>query len=173
MGSRISALLAPLRWRGAAELMRRVRAFGQMPLGDKLAIAPAWLLIGAASALILLIPFARLAPLLGRPLGATSLTPLIDARQKARARFVQRAIARAAALAPFRADCLPQALAGALLCRWLKVPAATHLGVQLGDADASAGLRAHAWVDAGEVRVTGGRGIGRFTVVACFVAKGG
>lgn len=143
----------------------------RLPPGDLLAIPAAWLLLGIAAGAIGRVPFRRLAPILGRPAGAVSLTPTVTAAERGRARFVARAVARAARLAPFRADCLPQALAAAVLCRWLRVPTATHLGVKpvgAGDAD---GPSAHAWSVSGPVAVTGGRGNDRHGVVACFVIR--
>ncbi|WP_304561608.1 lasso peptide biosynthesis B2 protein [Sphingomonas immobilis] len=147
----------------------RFRRAWRIPLADKLAIVPAWLAIAGAAALITLVPFVRLAAGLGRNIGAAGFTPLIGRRGEARARFVQRAVQRAARLAPFRSDCLPQALVAAMFCRWLGVPTATHFGVEIEAVPTGRSLSAHAWVDAGGVRVSGGRGEGRFTVVACFV----
>lgn len=151
-------------------LARRLRGFWRMPIADKLAIAPVWAAIGLASAAIGVLSFARIAPAFGESLGAVGLAPLADSRQTARARFVQRTVLRAAALAPFRADCLPQALVAVTLCRWLGVATATHLGVDIASPAGGAAMKAHAWVEAGPVRVTGGRGVGRYAIVACFLA---
>ena len=145
-----------------------VRALRRLTPAEILAIAPAWCLVGVAAAAIRAVPFARIAPVLGHPLGDVALCPLLTPRQLRRARLVSRAIACAARVAPFRADCLPQALAAAVACRWLDVPTATHLGVSLRDAERNAALNAHAWILAGPIAVTGGRGVSAFRVVACF-----
>ncbi|MGH6785506.1 MAG: lasso peptide biosynthesis B2 protein [Novosphingobium sp.] len=155
----------------ARSLPRRVgrllRGFWRMPLGDKAALLPAWLLLLLAAAALRLVRFKRLAPLLGRPLGAVGCVPLATPRQEARARFVKRAIQRAARVAPLRSDCLPQALAGTLLCRLLGVPTTAHLGVRLGDEPA---FLAHAWLCSGRVAVTGGYSFDHYVAVSCFAA---
>lgn len=63
------------------------------------------------------------------------------------------AIPRVAALLPWRADCLVQALAAR---RWLEragIPTSLELGATL---DLASGLAAHAWLQAGGIVVTGG-----------------
>ncbi len=126
----------------------------------------------AAAVLIRLAPTGLLLRATGRPLGPVACAPLIDARQAARARLVRRSIRRAARVSPLRSDCLPQALAAALLCRWLGAPAALHLGLRRGGEDTRRPLEAHAWVCAGPVAVSGGDGSYSFAAVACFLRLG-
>lgn len=147
-----------------------LRGFAAMPMADRLAIAPAWVLIGVAAGALRIVPFARLAPLLGRPLGAVACVALADGAGHSRARLVRRAIRRAARLAPFRSDCLPQVFAGAWLCRLLGVPTTAHLGVRLED---GTDMQAHAWLCAGRIAVTGGYSFSEYAAVACFAAHPG
>ncbi|HVR90612.1 MAG TPA: lasso peptide biosynthesis B2 protein [Novosphingobium sp.] len=144
--------------------------FARMPMGEKLALVAAWTLLAGAAAALRLFPFRRLAPLLGKALGPAASVPVIDQRQTDSARLIRRAVLRAARLAPFRSDCLPQALAGAALCRMLRVPATVFLGVRLNDGPS--GMAAHAWLCAGAAAVTGGQSFERFTVVAAFALPG-
>lgn len=131
----------------------------------------AWGLIGLASGLLLIMPFRLLAPLLGKNHCAISLLPVADEGQKRRARLIGRAVAKAVRFAPFRSDCLPQAMAAAILCRALGVPYAAFLGASLSTPDKPGQLAAHAWVQCGPAPVTGGRGnFQKFGVVACFVS---
>ncbi len=146
----------------------KLGGFVRMPIREKALLAVAWGLIGLAAGLLHLLPFRRLAPLLGVPIGAVACLPLASKRQLYRAHAVRRAILRAARVAPFRADCLPQALVAAALCRALGVPAATHLGVRLDQG--AEPIAAHAWVACGPVAVTGGHGFQSYTPVACFVS---
>ena len=139
--------------------------FVRMPLKEKVALGAAFLLLGIFSAALRLVPFRRLAPLLGTPVGAIAYVPLVNAGQAERARLVKRAVRRAARIAPFRSDCLPQILAGTVLCRLLAIPATGHLGVRMGTPPRFA---AHAWLCAGPVAVTGGPSFGEFAVVLCF-----
>lgn len=142
----------------------------QLPLAVLALMPLAWLMIGFASAAIALVPFRRLAPLLGRNLGATSLMPIVPIRVLPRAVQIRTAIAIAAKYAPFRSDCLPQALVAATLCRWGRVPYAVHFGAALANQESRGKLLAHAWVQAGPVAITGGTPSFRtYGVVACFV----
>jgi hypothetical protein len=138
-----------------------------MPLSDKLALALAWPLLGLASVLLRMLAFRRVAPLLGTQIGAVGCVPLADDRQESRARMVRRAVRRAARISPWRNDCLPQALAGAVFCRALGLPVTTHLGVRL---NGSKPLEAHAWTCCGRVPVTGGEGFSQWMPVSCFAA---
>lgn len=145
-----------------------LRKIARLPIADVLAIPLAWFLIGTSAALIRLVPFARLARLLGWPLGAVSYMPMIDENQLRRARFVRRTIWRAVMIAPFRADCLPQAMTAAVFCRLLRIPAATHFGVQLAKPN-NATMSAHAWTVAGPIPICGGHAFRDYDVVACFL----
>lgn len=149
---------------------RKWRTATRQPLSVIAMIPLAWVSIGLSSLAILILPFRRLAPLLGRNLGATSLVPVLDARQQRRAQRIGQAITIAAKYAPFRSNCLPQAMAAAAFCRIARVPYAAHLGASLSDPAKPGQLSAHAWVQSGPVMVTGGAGSFQlFAAVACFV----
>jgi hypothetical protein len=123
----------------------------------------------AAAILLRLAPVGRLLRAMG---GAVACAPLVTPRQEARARLVRRSIRRAARVSPLRADCLPQALAAATLCRLLKAPIALHLGLRrAANAQARRPLEAHAWVASGPVAVSGGDGSESFVAVACFLSN--
>lgn len=143
--------------------------FIRMPLADKAALLAAWLLLGWAAIVLRLFAFRRVAPLIGMQAGPVAFVPLLDVRQDARARLVKRAIRRAARIAPLRSDCLPQLLAGAVLCRLMGVPTSGFLGVKLGEEPRMA---AHAWLCAGRVQVTGGPSFGEYTVTCSFARPG-
>lgn len=146
---------------------RRIRA---QPAFVWLWLVPAWCLIGVASLTIRLVPMKRILRSLGTNIGAVALMPLSDAAQQHRAARIGRTIGLAARLAPFRADCLPQALAAWWLCRALDVPCALHLGGTTGTNGAHP-LAAHAWVVSGRVAVTGGLdSFDRYASLSCFVS---
>ena len=158
--------IAPRRYFAATEGV--LRKIARLPTKDMLAIPLAWLLIGASSILIQMVPFARLSRLLGWRLGAVSYMPMINANQLRRARFVRRAIGRAVMIAPFRADCYPQVMAAAVFCRLLRIPAATHFGVRVAKTG-NAAMSAHAWTSAGPIPICGGHAFRDYDVVSCFL----
>lgn len=163
---------AKLEARPATVLARKTRTAIRQPLGVIALVPVAWTMIGLASAAIAFVPFRRLAPLLGRSLGTVAMVPVVPSAQLRRAAAIGHAIAVAAKYAPFRSNCLPQALAAATLCRWAGIPYAAFLGASLSGSGES-GMSAHAWIQSGRVSVTGGRGSFKlYNVVACFVPRG-
>lgn len=159
--------------RTGAVLLRKWRQAARQPLSVIGLIPAAWMLIGAASLAVAVLPFRRIAPVLGRNLGTASLTPLASPTAMRRAIRIGQAISLAAKYMPARSDCLPQAMAGAVLCRAFRVPYAAYFGASASVAGREGELLAHAWVQSGQVTVSGGSGsFQHYGVVACFVAPG-
>lgn len=155
----------------AVMLLGKLRSVGRLPLPLVALIPVAWLLIGAAGTLVAVVPFRRIAPLLGRNLGAAALAPIGSPNELGRAVLIARAISFAARYMPLRSDCLPQAIAGVALCRLLRVPYAAYFGASTFVPEREGQLLAHAWLQCGPVVITGGRGsFGAYGVVACFVS---
>lgn len=154
----------------AAILSRKCRTGMRQP-GSVITLIPiAWTMIGLASAAIAILPFRRIAPVLGENLGATSLAPIVSPAVLSRATRIGCAINIAAKYAPFRSNCLPQAMVAAILCRLAGVPYAAHFGVTLAQPEPHPELLAHVWVQCGSIAVTGGAASFRaYSVVACFV----
>jgi len=76
------------------------------------------------------------------------------------------AVRRAAQNLPFRAVCLPQAIAAKAMLKRRDVASVLHFGVAKGTTKP---LDAHAWLDAAGVEVTGYPIAAKFTEVARFV----
>jgi hypothetical protein len=132
-----------------------------------LAEAAVWLLFSKLA--LIVIPF----PVLSRRIGAF-VTPA-EARalqlapteaQAALALDIGWAVTRAARHAPFKAVCLPQAMAARLMLSRRGVKSILHFGAAKG---VQAPMAAHAWLDAAGVEVTGYPVEERFTEIACFV----
>ncbi|WP_337846094.1 lasso peptide biosynthesis B2 protein [Sphingomonas sp.] len=152
----------------AATIRRKLGVAWRQPLSVLLCLFPAWLLIGIASAMLALVPFRRIAPLLGVNLGAVAHRPACTPRQAMRARRIGASVTIAARYAPFRSNCLPQAMAARALCWLFGVPCAVYLGVDREAA--SRELRAHAWTSCGEVTLTGAaRSFAHYAPLSCFV----
>ena len=79
-------------------------------------------------------------------------------------------IAAAARFTPWQSRCLIQVLAAQRLLAKRKIPGQFHLGVQRdsGSIVDPTGFSAHAWLQCGDVIVTGAAGHERFTVVSSF-----
>lgn len=149
--------------------IRKVGHFLDQPVFIKLWFLPVWLLLGLSKLIIVFVSFRRLAPKLGIHVGTNASVPLLDERQEMRALMVGRVVRMSARYTPWDSNCFPQAVAAKLLLSLYRIPYALFFG--LTHESALPGMRAHAWIAAGRIRVTGGAGFNQFTVVACFVSS--
>lgn len=151
-----------------ATVLRKAHSFVRYPNFIKLWLVPVWVLLGFSRLLVLTIPFRRLAPRLGRHQGANPWVPVLSRSQEDRALAIGRAVRLAARYTPWTSNCFPQAVAARLLLGLYGIPYVLYFG--LARDPESAAMKAHAWVAAGRIRVTGGASFRQFTVVGCFVA---
>jgi Transglutaminase-like superfamily len=129
---------------------------------------PCWFLLGIAKALIFTMSFRRLAPRLGVSMGIAPWIPLLSPADEKRALMIGRTVRLAANYTPWDSNCFPQAVTARWLLGLYRIPYALYFGLMRGDDGDE--LKAHAWVMAGRIRVTGGISFGHFTVVSVFVA---
>jgi hypothetical protein len=146
-----------------------VRRFRALPRFTRYWFAPAWLLLGVARSLIILLSFRRLAPCLGSLNRDGAVIPLLEDRQETRAAQLKDLLRLVSRHTPWTSNCLPQALAARVLLGLHRIPFAVCFGVQRDGPDDV--ISAHAWVVAGRVAVSGGNGFDEYAVVACFVAS--
>jgi hypothetical protein len=133
-----------------------VRGFVRLGPRDQVRFAAAWFLLGFTRLLIIVVPFTVVRRLLGEDRsspGRREVPPLTQ-EQAFRARHIGLIVEAAAAHAPWRSDCYPQALTARSFLAARRIPHVVSFGVRR-DGDA---LVAHAWVHAGDVAVTGGNG---------------
>jgi hypothetical protein len=152
-------------------IRRRLRRFAQV--GNRrralLIEAATWLLLARLS--LIFIPFPRLARYLGafvsptdaRAMQTSSTGSPEDIRV---AEEISWAVTRAARHAPFRAVCLPQAMAARIMLRRRGVGSVLHFGAAKG---LDKPLDTHAWLDAAGVEVTGYPVARTYAEIACFV----
>lgn len=115
-----------------------------------------WLIVAVAA--VRLVPFRRLAPLLGPAVGPESdrAGATADETQKRLARHIGAAVRRGARALPGQVLCLPQAMAAKAMLGRRGIRARLHLGAV--PVQGAAGLNAHAWVTVDGMPVTGGDG---------------
>ncbi|MFO1433613.1 MAG: lasso peptide biosynthesis B2 protein [Candidatus Competibacteraceae bacterium] len=143
--------------------MKALRKLLDLPGVDIGLLLEAALMLGVARLAIALIPFRHLAPCLGVRQSSTPAAPLSEEH----ARLVKRigwAIRVAAGHLPWKAVCLPQAMAAKLMLRRRGFASTLYLGVSQQGAE----FKAHAWIRTGDVIVTGYQDIQRYTVVSSF-----
>jgi hypothetical protein len=91
----------------------------------------------------------------------------LSAADESVARSISVAIERAAKNVPFRAVCIQRAVAAKMMLRRRAIPCVLHFGVAKGGAGEQ--MRAHAWLDATHVPVTGYPISSDMREIACFV----
>ena len=158
--------MAPLR-----SIRRRLRRFGQVDNRRRALLleAMAWLLLARLA--LIFIPFPRLARNLGRFVTPTAARALQAAstRSDDDARLAEEvgwAVTRAARHVPFKAVCLPQAMAARIMLKRRGVDSVLHFGAAKGEKKP---LDTHAWLDAAGVEVTGYPVAKGFAEIGCFV----
>jgi Transglutaminase-like superfamily len=152
-------------------IRRLLHRFVQVDNRRRGLLAEAALGLLAARVPLIFVSFSRLARRLG------TLVPPADARvanagfaadpdQVWVAKEVSWAVTRVARYVPFRAVCLPQAMAAHTMLKRRNVASVMHFGAALAQTKP---LDAHAWLDAAGVEVTGYPVEARLTEIACFV----
>lgn len=146
-------------------LVHTVRGFVRLGLKDQVRFTAAWFLLGFSRLLIVVLPFTVVRRLLGEnhSVPGSSQAPALERDDHFRAVQIGRVVEAAAARAPWRSDCYPQALTARTFLAARRIPHVVSFGVRR-DGDA---LVAHAWVHAGDVMVTG-RNEHHYTEVGAF-----
>ena len=126
----------------------------------------------AARLALIFVPFPRLARRLGTfvpptdPRAAQARTRPLRRSEAQLAEDIGWAVTRAARYVPFKAVCLPQAMAAQVMLKRRGVQSVMHFGAAKGT---DKPLDAHAWLDAAGVEVTGYPVAEDFAEIACFV----
>jgi hypothetical protein len=150
----------PLRW-----MMGRWR---DQPGSRRLLLTEAVAWLAYARIALVAVSFRKLAARFGvvRVAGtAAAPRPALTQQEAVQAREVSWAVTRAAKYVPFRAVCLPQAIAAKAMLDRRHVASVMHFGVARHDC---APMDAHAWLDAGDIEVTGFPIRPDFVEVVCF-----
>ncbi len=150
-------------------IRRPLRRFAQVGHARRALVVEAVACLLLARLGLIFVPFPKLARGLGtfvppsdpRALAARARTP-----QATLAEEIGWAVTRAARHVPFKAVCLPQAMAARVMLKRRGVASVMHFGAAKGETKP---LDAHAWLDAAGVEVTGYPVAKQFAEIACFV----
>lgn len=157
--------------RGMRLIRRLIFRFTQINNRRRLLLLEAVPCLLAARLALIFVPFPQLARRLGTFVSPTdpraARTENKAAREQAQvAEEVGWAVTRAARYVPFKAVCLPQAMAARGMLRRRNIDSVMHFGATKGTEKP---LDAHAWLDAAGVEVTGYPVGNMFAEIACFV----
>lgn len=147
---------------------RKAMHFLYKPMLIKLWFFPIWVALGISTVLIFILSIERLTPLLGYPLELNSKPPNITQLQVEFALNIGRAIRLAARYTPWNSSCFSQAILARLMLNFYCIPHILYFG--LNRHILTRDLKAHAWVVAGQVTVTGGGlSFNQYTVVGTYM----
>ena len=149
----------------------RLRRFVEIGGRRRALLAEAAVLLLLARVALRIVPFQRLARRLGsvvvpadpRVRQAQAQSAAADV---AVAREIGWAVTRASRHVPFRAVCLPQAIAARMMLARRGIASVMHFGAAKGR---DKPIDAHAWLDAAGVEVTGFPVGAEFAEIACFI----
>lgn len=128
-------------------------------------LVEAFFWLGIARLAILIFPFRRIEPYLGRRMAESALEAPPDNGQL---REVAWAVNRVSRYTPWQSKCLVQAIAAKRMLQSRNIVSTLYLGVARSGAKT---LEAHAWLRSGPAYVTGGQERKDFTVVAMFAEE--
>ena len=152
-------------------IRRPLRRFGQVSGQRRALVVEAVACLLAARLALIFVPFPRLARRLGTFVAPNDArvqaAQLAQSAQQAQlAQEIGWAVTRSARYVPFKAVCLPQAMAARVMLKRRGVASTLHFGAAKGK---DKPLDAHAWLDAAGVEVTGYPVAREFAEIACFV----
>jgi hypothetical protein len=153
----------------SAPIRRPLRRFTQVGGRRRALVIEAVACLLLARLGLIVVPFPALARRLGRfvpPSDPRAVAVRDKTAQAGRAEEIGWAVTRSARYVPFKAVCLPQAMAARVMLKRRGVPSVMHFGAARGE---DKPLDAHAWLDAAGVEVTGYPVADKFAEIACFV----
>ena len=135
----------------------KLRRFVRLDGADKWLLMQAVGWLAVARIRLAVTPFNRLAAILASE--SDRKAGVVDPELAARIGFAVRA---AASNVPWRSDCFPQAIAARKLLARHGYTSTIHLGVEKPEEN---GLAGHAWLTSGEIVITGGERLDRYSEV--------
>ena len=143
--------------------MSKFTTWVRLPLKDQILTFEIAILLLVSKLSIFCLPFKRIVAFLGNlQIESTQELPE-ETIQKANR--IRKYIKKVAVMMPFKSVCFDQAITAKVMLDRRKIPATVYFGVANKD---EVNIKAHAWVRAGQIMVTGGEGHQEFTVVAHF-----
>ncbi len=135
----------------------------KITLSEYFLFMEAWLFLALARSMLIVLPFKRIAPLLGKMKNETPEDNPI--KNMAILNKIKIAVLRGSHYSPWRTKCFEQAIAAKIMFKKRSIKSTLYLGVFK---DVSNVIRAHAWLKIGNIVITGGPGIERYTVISSF-----
>ncbi len=150
-------------------LLKKISSLWHLPWCEKIWLTLLYPLSGVIRFTILTMRFSWLAPLLGQHHKNYQLSPLVSQPMLQRAWRIGRIVELTSRYTPWQSKCLVQAIMVRILLGYYRIPYVMHLGTRLTK-NASAPMKAHAWVKVGPWIIVGREGHQAFTIVSSFIS---
>lgn len=151
--------------------MLRIRhkfaSWRNLPRFVRYRVPATWLLLGVARLLVLVMPFKKMAPMLGQK-SLHASTALLLPEQLPQARYIKQLIRVSSNYCPWNANCFAQAIVAIWWFGWYRLPYTLYFGLTKHSQHQ---MSAHAWVVAGPVAVTGAYSFDQYTVVGIYNSR--
>jgi len=136
--------------------MRRLKRLWNLPVAEKSAALEAWGRLVSAWVLVTFIPYAWWSQRLGECAPSSDSATLLDPQANHPVTQVNLAMARAARYLPFTPSCLVWCMGSKFMLTRRHIPSVLHIGVPpRSKRDALAQPELHAWLQVGDVVLTG------------------
>ena len=149
-------------------LLGKIRTLLRQPRFTLVWIFPVWVALGICRIAILAIPLRLLHRWYGRDGALDTQTQPLSLSKRSRARQIRDVVALASRNTPWWSQCYPQALVAHLVLAFYNIPHVLYFGLRKSDSEAEP-YKAHAWIVAGEIVVSGGPHHRTFKVVRAFI----
>ncbi|MCH4811957.1 lasso peptide biosynthesis B2 protein [Vreelandella neptunia] len=145
----------------------KVGSFFLKPAFTKCWFVPVWLMLGISRLMIVTLTFRRIAPYLGKAVGVSAYSHILEDKQETQALRIARVVRLTARYCPWVSNCFPQAITARLLLGIYRIPYSLYFGL-CRDPETNQ-FKAHAWVTAGRIPVSGGQSFQHYTIVGCYI----
>lgn len=145
----------------------KIQTFWRMPYKEKLRFFINVCLCGIAKVAIQCLSYQRLSVYFGCSCQMLVASTLISKEQIQQVLTIRRAIALAARYTPWNSSCLTQALIAKFWCQRYHIPYLLFIGLAK-ESHQPLKHKAHAWITAGPIAVTGGHGFETHQVICSY-----
>jgi hypothetical protein len=150
------------------KIKNKIRSFSRLPFKQKIFFFSNFFLCGIARASINLFPLRFLAPYFGQFYKTTTMSTIISNEQINQAKIIGKSVKLAAKYTPWNSSCLTQAMVAKFWCKYYKIPYVFYIGFAKSHIEPS-GYKAHAWITAGPLAITGGNGFLEYQVISSYI----
>jgi len=143
--------------------IKYLEMFFKLNTTEKFLIVEAFFFSGISYLMIKLIPFKRLAPILGKQ--NIEIVYHSCEKDRIKTREISKAINMISRHTPWKSKCLAQTLTAKMMLKARKIKSNVYLGVAKDDTN---NIIAHSWISSNDIILTGKHGVGKYKIISIF-----